>query len=170
MTTLLLGAVLSERAATEAELERTGASLAEAQAVARIGSWEWSIAPDTVTWSDELYRLFGLPPQSVPVTFESFLERVNAGDRERVRGIVERALGDGEPFAFDHRIDLPDGDARWLHARGRVIADERGIRFVCSERLRTSPSRGVSTSCATTSSPPSRTSCARRSRPSAGSH
>jgi PAS domain S-box-containing protein len=127
VTTLLLGAVLSERAATEAELERTGASLAEAQAVAHIGSWEWNIAPDTVTWSDELYRLFGLPPQSVPVTFESFLERVSASDRERVRGTVERTLGDGEPFAFDHRIDLPDGGTRWLRAHGRVIADERGL-------------------------------------------
>jgi signal transduction histidine kinase len=126
VTTLLLGAVLSERAAAKTELEGIGASLAEAQTVARIGSWEWSIASNRVMWSDELYRLFGLPPQSVPITFESYLARVNVGDRDRVKGIVEGAVASGKPFEFDHRVDLPDGNVRWLHARGRVILDGTG--------------------------------------------
>jgi len=132
ISTLLLGAVLAERAAAKEELERTGASLGEAQAVAHIGSWEWSIAANRVTWSDELYRLFGLPPQSVDLTLESYLERVDVDDRERVKSIVERAVADGRPFEFDHRIDLPDGSLRWLHARGRVMLDDAGktVRLV----------------------------------------
>lgn len=132
VATLLLGAVLSERAATEAQLERTGMSLAEAQSVARIGSWEWHIAPNRVDWSDELYRLFGLAPQSVEVTFESFLDRVHRHDQEAVKAIVERALMDGQPFAFDHKLELPDGTLRWLHSEGRVILDAAGrpVRMV----------------------------------------
>jgi PAS domain S-box-containing protein len=126
VATLLLGAVLSERAATEAQLERTGLSFAEAQAVARIGSWEWHIALNRVDWSDELYRLVGLPPQSVAVTYESYLDRVHPDDRERVAGIIQRAFANRQPFSFDHRLELPDGTMRWLHSKGRVILDAAG--------------------------------------------
>ena len=123
---LILGAVLAERAATEARLTQARAMLAEAQEIARTGSWDWNIADDVVNWSDELYRLFGLAPQSRSVTFASFLERVHPEDRERTRDVVETAHADLQPFAFEHRIVLPTGAVRWLHAAGRVIADEGG--------------------------------------------
>jgi signal transduction histidine kinase len=123
---LILGAVLAERTATDAELERAHATLAEAQEVARIGSWEWDVAADRVTWSDELYRLYGLAPGSLDVTFESFLERVHPNDRAALRQTVEDAHAARGPFAVDHRIVLPDGRVRWFHARGRVVADETG--------------------------------------------
>jgi PAS domain S-box-containing protein len=129
---LILGAVLSERRAAEGDLEHAHAGLAEAQRVARIGSWEWSIPTNRVTWSDELYRLFGLEPQSVPMTYESFLELVHAEDRERVRRAVDRAYADGRPFVVEHRVALPDGGIRWLQGHGRVVADEAGspVRMV----------------------------------------
>jgi PAS domain S-box-containing protein len=122
---LLLGAVLSERS------EALG-GLAEAQRLAGLGSWEWDIARDRVTWSDELFRLFGLEPQSAEVTYEGFLARVHPDDAPLVRAAVDRAYTDGEPFAIEHRIVLPDGDVRWLHGRGRVLADEAGtpVRMV----------------------------------------
>ncbi len=132
VTLLILGAVLAERARAEHELAGAHATLAEAQKVARIGSWEWGIATNRVAWSDELYRLHGLAAQSVEVTFESFLERVHPDDRETVARILERAQTDARPFAVDYRTVLPDGGVRWLHGRGRVIADGRGapVRMV----------------------------------------
>jgi PAS domain S-box-containing protein len=132
IATLILGAVLTERASTERELERAHAALAEAQEVARIGSWEWTIAPNRITWSDELYRLNGLAPRSIDLTFESFLERVHPDDRAAVEHLAERALKDRRPFALDHRVVLPTGEVRWFHARGRVITDESGaaVRMV----------------------------------------
>jgi PAS domain S-box-containing protein len=132
VTLLILGAVLAERGLAEQELDRAHAALADAQEVARIGSWEWSIATNQVTWSDELYRLYGLAAQSLEVTFESFLERVHPEDRENVTRIVERAQADTRPFAVDYRTMLPDGGVRWLHGRGRVITDARGapVRMV----------------------------------------
>jgi PAS domain S-box-containing protein len=132
VSTLILGAVLAERAAAEARLTQARAMLAEAQEIARTGSWDWDIAADEVTWSDELYRLFGLPARSLAVTFASFLERVHPEDRERVRDAVEKAHADLQPFAIEHRVVLPDGGARWLHAAGRVIADTAGtpVRMV----------------------------------------
>jgi PAS domain S-box-containing protein len=123
---LILAAVLSERRATEEKLERAHATLAEAQEVARIGSWEWDVATDRVTSSNELSRLYGLPPDTVDVTLESFLERVHTDDHALIRLALEHAYRDRKPFALDHRVVLPDGSVRWLHGRGRVVVDETG--------------------------------------------
>jgi PAS domain S-box-containing protein len=129
---LILGAVLSERRATEEKLERAHSTLAEAQEVARIGSWEWDIATDRVMWSNELYRLYGLTPNSVEITFDTFLEHVHPDDRDRIRHVVRGAYRDRKPFAVDHRTVMPDGYVRWLHGRGRVIVGETGapVRMV----------------------------------------
>jgi len=99
---LVLGVILSER-------EEANESLAEAQELAHIGSWEWEIAADRVTWSRELYRIFGLHPRAGLLTFARYLERIHPGDRDRVRTEVERALTAQRPFEFLHRIVLDDG-------------------------------------------------------------
>lgn len=108
------------------QIARRERQLAEAQELAHIGSWEWDMTTNTVTWSDELFRLFGLEPQSVELNYESFLERVHPEDRTFVARTVELALRDHGPFSFDHRIVLPAGGERWLYVRGGVIADENG--------------------------------------------
>jgi PAS domain S-box-containing protein len=123
---LILGAVLSEREAAKDEVDRAHAGLAEAQRVARIGSWEWDVRADRVTWSDELYRLWGLEPQSVDVTYEWYLDSIHPEDRELAKRTIEQAYTDGSPFSFDHRVSLPDGRVAWIHSSGRVIIDESG--------------------------------------------
>jgi PAS domain S-box-containing protein len=123
---LILGAVLAERSEAQRQLAAAHASLAEAQEVAHVGSWEWEIGSNRVTWSDELYRLWGLEPQSVELTYERYLDSVHPADREPVRTIVERALESGAPFDFEHRLVLADDTVRWIHGSGRVIADESG--------------------------------------------
>src|SRR5687767_13338972 len=92
--------------------------LAEAQSLAHLGSWEWHIPTDTVTWSDELYRIFGLQPQQFGTTHEAFLAFVHPDDREMIKREVERAYHEGSPFNFEYRILRPDGTARWLHGLG----------------------------------------------------
>ncbi|HEX6749302.1 MAG TPA: PAS domain S-box protein [Longimicrobium sp.] len=109
------------------QLEESAArSLAEAQALAHVGSWEWDVAHDHVWWSDEMYRIYGFEPGSVDVSLGTFLEHVHPGDRERVRAEVERSRKTREPFELDHRIVLADGSIRMLHARGRVEIDRTG--------------------------------------------
>jgi PAS domain S-box-containing protein len=122
---LLLGAVLVER-------DSATGLLAEAQEVAHIGSWEWDIAADRVTWSDELYRIYGFEPQSVGITYERYLERIHPDDREAVRQAVERAVAEGTSFVFEHRTVLGDGRVRWLQGRGRVLLNDAGkpVRMV----------------------------------------
>jgi len=123
---LILGAVLAERSKALNDLARAHASLKEAQEVAHIGSWEWDIPENKVTWSDELYRLWGLEPESDEITYERYLETIHPDDRELARKTIEGAQAAGTPFVFDHRVTLPDGRERWIHGSGRVIADETG--------------------------------------------
>ena len=115
----LLGAVLTERV-------RALEGLAEAQRLANLGSWEWDIARDRISWSEELYRLFGIDPGSTRLTYESYLERIHPDDLPVVRETVDRAYAEREPFEMEHRVLLPGGGVRWLQGRGRVITDESG--------------------------------------------
>jgi PAS domain S-box-containing protein len=129
---LILGAVLEERASALEQVAEAVAGFNEAQQVAHVGSWDWNIAEDTVSWSDELFRMFGLEPQSQDVTYESYVERVHPDDRDLVRETVARAYEEAEPFLFDQRIVLPDGGVRWVQSRGRVVTDDAGtpVRMV----------------------------------------
>ena len=113
------------RRRAEQVLELSQARLAEAQAVAHLGSWEWDIARNEVLWTEELYRMHGLDSR-VPVTYESFLERVHPDDQQLVGRAVQRAAEDHQPFSFDHRIIRADGEVRWFHGRGRVEVDASG--------------------------------------------
>jgi PAS domain S-box-containing protein len=116
---LVLGTALTER-------EQANESLAEAQELAHLGSWEWDVRTDRVTWSRELYRIFGIDDRSEPLTFARYLARVHASDRDAVRAEIERALGERRAFEALHRIVLDDGTERIIHGRGRVVVDAAG--------------------------------------------
>jgi len=117
---------IAERKRTEEKLGKREAQLAEAQHVAHMGSWEWDIPANKVTWSDELYRIYGLKPQEIGITYEIFLDHVHPEDREFAHEIIQRALQDYQPFSYDYRNLRWDGRVRALHARGEVILDETG--------------------------------------------
>jgi PAS domain S-box-containing protein len=158
---LILGAVLSERAAAESALQRERAIFAEAQEVAHIGSWEWNIVENRITWSDELFRLYGLEP--VPeVVHGAYLEHIHPEDRERVNETVARALVDSAPFSFEHRVVWANGTVRWIYAQGHVVVDAAGdrVRMVGTSQDITETKRLHELR--ETSSRPSRPSCARR--------
>jgi signal transduction histidine kinase len=117
---------VTERYATEENLARSEARLAEAQRIAHVGSWEWETATNKVRWTDEMYSIYGLAPAAFPGTYEAFLEHVLPEDRETTRTVVFDAYRNGQPFRYDHRIVRPDGSVRMLHTRGDVFADSHG--------------------------------------------
>ncbi len=118
--TLTLARDVTERQELAAALETTGDQLREAQAVAKVGIWEWDIPVNHVRWSDELYRIFGLDAQAFPGTYEGYIAAVHPEDRAMVQATVERSLQTLEPFDFAHRCQLADGTVRWMQCRGRV--------------------------------------------------
>jgi PAS domain S-box-containing protein len=128
---------VTKQRATAERLARSEARLAEAQRVAHIGSFEWDVARNVVTWSDELHRIYGLEPGRFGGTYEAFVALVHPEDLEYSKAVVFDAYRSVKPFEYDHRILRPDGTVRVLHTRGDVVADERRtpIRLVgsCSD-------------------------------------
>src|SRR5689334_20600171 len=102
----------------EARASRSEHQLATAQQITHIGSWEWNVATNVVTWSDELYRIYGLLPQSCQITFDNFLSRVHPDDRERIARAVSEAVKSQKPFRYPERIMRPDGSIRDLDSMG----------------------------------------------------
>ncbi len=102
--------------------------LKEAQHISRTGSWAWDIVNNTLNWSDEIYRIFGLKPQEFGATYEAFLNSVHPDDREFVKESVRKALFEREPYSIDHRILLPGGTAlqKIVHEQAVVSFDEAG--------------------------------------------
>ena len=100
---------ITERAETQERLELNEAKLAEAQQIARLGSWEWEIATDRVTWSDELYRIYGVRPDRFSGSYGSNLDRVHPDDRARVARVIENAVAERRPWSLDYRVVRPDG-------------------------------------------------------------
>jgi PAS domain S-box-containing protein len=117
---------LTDRHAAEETLRQRERQLAATQELAQLGSWEWDVAADRVTWTDTLFRIYGLDPDSFSATFEGYLERVHPDDRDRVRGAIERAFQGSDDFEFEERIIRPDGSVRTLRSRGRAIRDAVG--------------------------------------------
>jgi len=101
------------------DLTRRDEQLQEAQALAHFGSFEWDIDEDRLTWSDELYRIYGLVPGSA-MKYERLFEHIHPNDRARIRSIVDKALVDHETVSFEERVVRPDGTVRLLHSQIKV--------------------------------------------------
>ena len=119
--------VSSERGAAE-RLRRSERLLAETQRLAHVGSWEWE-APgrrDRMSWTDEMYRLAGLVPQSVMVTPRLWLDVTHPADRQRVAAALTEAFTRPGPFELAQRMMLTSGEVRHLAVRGEVEHDANG--------------------------------------------
>jgi len=108
------------------DLKRSKARLAEAQKIARFGNWDWDISNDSLIWSDEIYRIFGVEPQVFEATYEAFMERIHPDDREPIVKGIESALAGDKTYSLDHRIILYDGKIRFVHEQAEVFFDESG--------------------------------------------
>lgn len=100
--------------------------LAEAEALVHLGAWQWEVDADSVWWSDETYRIFGLVPQQFPATLEGFLNSVHPDDRAMQRQKVSEALEKGDEHDFRYRVVRPTGEVRHVHEHGRVTRDRDG--------------------------------------------
>jgi diguanylate cyclase (GGDEF)-like protein/PAS domain S-box-containing protein len=118
----------SERLRYEARLERERASLAEAQAVTHLGSWERDLATGSRTWSDEMFRIVGIDPTGTPDAFAHLLDLVVSEDHQAVAGALDAVAAGGPELDVTFRIRrASDGELRHLHARGRLVQDVPGV-------------------------------------------
>ena len=117
---------LKERLATEQALKESEARLAKAQQVARIGNWMWDIGTDAVTWSADIYNLFGVDPATFAPSRSNFMACLHPDDRAAVAAALDKTLSTGAAYYIDHRIMLPDGSIRYVNEQGELEYDEAG--------------------------------------------
>ena len=100
--------------------------LMEAQRLANLGSWRWDILANTITWSEQLYEIYGIRPGQFKGTLQEFVAFIHPDDRAQVRASISAALKAGKEFRHEERIVRPDGSIRELHSVGEVVRDESG--------------------------------------------
>ena len=95
--------------------------LNESQQMANIGSWDWDILKDKVWWSDQTYRIFGIPVGSIKIQYETFFNMVHPEEQDLVSAHIRKAFVDREPYSLDSRIVMPDESERVVHIQGQVL-------------------------------------------------
>lgn len=145
---------ISERKQWEAALEENSARLKRAEQIAHLGSWELDLRADQLTWSDEVYRIFGLEPQAFVATYPAFLEAVHPDDRAAVDEAYSSSIREGRAaYEIVHRIvRRNNGEVRFVHEKCEHIRDASGkiVRSIgmvqdITERKQTEAQRHVQT-------------------------
>jgi PAS domain S-box-containing protein len=100
--------------------------LLEAQRLARIGSWQWEIGADRITWSDQMYRMLGFEPGEFVPTRDALVQYIHPDDRELTEAKSEEALENGTPLDYEHRWLRRDGSVLLTHTRGKLVRNDQG--------------------------------------------
>ncbi|SCZ67595.1 PAS domain-containing protein [Thiohalomonas denitrificans] len=122
----LFNDITRRKRAEQASHERE-TQLTEAQRLANLGSWEWEAATDTVTWSEEMYRIAGIDSSfPAPGYFTEHPRLYTPESLKQLDSAVKAALQTGLPYELDLELVRPNGDTRWVLARGEARRDDRG--------------------------------------------
>jgi PAS domain S-box-containing protein len=113
------------------DLKESEERLQRSQEIAHLGSWELDLATNVLTWSDEVYRIFGVKPQEFAATYEAFLEAVHPEDRTAVDIAYSDSVREGrESYEIEHRIIRKNtGEVRYVHEKCQHVRDETGRIF-----------------------------------------
>lgn len=117
---------ITERRQAEDKLRQQQMLLQESQALSHLGSFEWDIRSNRLTWSDELYRIYGYQPGEIDITVEKFVSHLHPEDRRKVEGAIHAACSGAAGFQTEERILRSNGEERVLKSTGKVITDESG--------------------------------------------
>jgi signal transduction histidine kinase len=117
---------------SEERLRLSEQLMVDTQGVAHLGTWDWDITQPHATWSEELYRIYDLHPETYTPSYEAYLTKVHPEDRQRVIDATNAVFHHHVPYSHDERIYRPDGSIRYLHTWARPILDDRGglVRLV----------------------------------------
>src|SRR6266545_4683275 len=118
---------VDHRRRVEVELDQQRAFLQDAQRLANMGSWVRDLEQNKVTWSEQLYEIFGIKPgEEFAGTFEGYLKRIHPDDREQVREEVRRSIASGQSFQAERRIMRPSGEIRHMQTCVEMFKNEQG--------------------------------------------
>jgi PAS domain S-box-containing protein len=129
----LVGATqdITDQKLAEEKLKKSEALLAQAEQIAELGSWEWDLETNEITWSEQRYRMAGMDPRMPSPSLEMFWNMVHPADRESHRAVIAKALAGKCPLEYEARFVRADGQIRMIHSRGIPVTDASGrlVRF-----------------------------------------
>ncbi len=123
---------ITERKRLEEVARRNEAHLQEAQKLAKLGRWELDLRTSRLEWSQTIFDIFELPPETFEASYEAFLEAIHPADKDLVMRAFAASLKSGEPYEIAHRLLMRDGRIKWVREVGRTEYDSggRGLRTV----------------------------------------
>jgi PAS domain S-box-containing protein len=125
-----LRAAIDDQKRTEAVLLHSEMYLTEAQRLSGTGSFGWNVSSGEIVWSDENFRIFQCDRRTKP-TVEFILQRTHPDDRAAVRKTIDDASGTGKDFDLEHRLLMPDGSVKYVHAVARAVRNASGdLEFI----------------------------------------
>jgi PAS domain S-box-containing protein len=119
---------VGERRRAEYRLRESEMQMERAQEIAHLGSWELDLVSNQLSWSDEVYRIFGLQPQEFGATYEAFLDRVHPDDRAAVDSAYSDSLREGrDSYEIEHRVvRKSDKEVRIVHEKCEHFRNDSG--------------------------------------------
>lgn len=117
---------ITARKNMEKELRASEAHLNEAQRLTKLGSWERDYTQDTLSWTDEMYRITELAPAEFSNNFDTYLAVVHPDDRGGFLKTAHDAHKAQKPYEFEYRLKMPDGRIKWVHSRATTSYDQHG--------------------------------------------
>jgi PAS domain S-box-containing protein len=117
---------ISERKAMETALKESEHNLTEAQRIARVGNWAWSLSGRLLTASEECWRILGTSPAHFAGTWDALLELIHPDDRERAVKAFGRLEKDRRPCSVEYRLLRSGGDEVAIREKREMVFDDSG--------------------------------------------
>ena len=114
---------VTEREQELMELRASEAKLKAVASISNLGYWRLETDGKTLSWSDEVYEIWGRDKNTFTVTYETFLDTIHPDDRKEYEKEQKQSFSGKKTHDFIHRILLPNGDIKWVHERGRMVID-----------------------------------------------
>lgn len=127
LTSEKLNDEIEQRRDAQLRVLRSELNLKEAQEIGQMGSFDWDMKSNTVTWSDELYRIHEYRPNEIQVNLETFFNHVAEFDKDRVAQILDNTVKNAEELNYSFALITKNKKLKYAHAMGKVILSEEGI-------------------------------------------
>lgn len=110
----------------ESALNHREKQLSQAESLGRMGHWQWTLGEDSIEWSTEIYRIFGVEKDSFETTLDNMNKMVHRDDIDRVNQALQRAIIEENDYDVEFSVNRPDGEERFIRSEGRCYRDDEG--------------------------------------------